>query len=602
VRSGHRRSWFVDSLIGARIPATRAVGAGLWGPVLAAVLALSVFWAPSAVGAEKPQPHEPALDELEGPDDEEEAPDKPKRPKPTRKQKDDENPIVVTPGEALEPAPGRRRTNSYPPVEIVRKGTDGRLVYKADEKGNVIPDFSHAGYRGGGVKLPDVPVKITLQQGLEGDDTERIQAALDRLAKMKPDERGFRGALLLKHGLYRISKKLTVPADGIVVRGQGQGPEGTVIRGWGGKHHVLLSISGTNKGRDLDIDPRPITQDYVPAGTRTITVAKTDDLKVGDKVCVVRPATEAWLKATNGSSHGWNEKSYTLHYERVITAIDGKKVTLDAPIIEPMDAKIAPGRLTKMTYPGRRRECGVESLRFENGGSSIQIGVAENCWVRNVTTTRHMYACVAMAPGAKHVTVQDCSFIDPVGPIKGGYRYAFYMYRCQFCFVQRCYGRDGRHDFVMHPQACGPNVFLDCFSDKANADSGPHHRWSVGTLYDNVCVRGDGLTAKYAGGRGTGHGWTGAQMVFWNCMAGFIAVNQPPTAQNYAIGCKGKQSAGRRKKPLGYFESHGHRVSPRSLYIEQLRDRLGEKAVRNVVIPEQLESTVRTKLRKELGK
>jgi len=45
----------------------------------------------------------------------------------------------------------------------VHLGDDGKLVYTPDERGNRIPDFSRCGYMGGGVKLPDVPVKITLE-------------------------------------------------------------------------------------------------------------------------------------------------------------------------------------------------------------------------------------------------------------------------------------------------------------------------------------------------------------------------------------------------------------------------------------------------------
>jgi hypothetical protein len=41
----------------------------------------------------------------------------------------------------------------------VYPGPDGKLVYNADEQGNTIPDFSHAGYRGGGAPIPSVPTK-----------------------------------------------------------------------------------------------------------------------------------------------------------------------------------------------------------------------------------------------------------------------------------------------------------------------------------------------------------------------------------------------------------------------------------------------------------
>ena len=39
----------------------------------------------------------------------------------------------------------------------VHPGPDGRLLYPADEQGDVIPDFSTVGYKGGGVPLPTVP-------------------------------------------------------------------------------------------------------------------------------------------------------------------------------------------------------------------------------------------------------------------------------------------------------------------------------------------------------------------------------------------------------------------------------------------------------------
>ena len=46
-----------------------------------------------------------------------------------------------------------------PTVSRVYPGPAGRLVYVPDEQGNIIPDASHAGYRGGGVAIPTVPVR-----------------------------------------------------------------------------------------------------------------------------------------------------------------------------------------------------------------------------------------------------------------------------------------------------------------------------------------------------------------------------------------------------------------------------------------------------------
>jgi len=49
-----------------------------------------------------------------------------------------------------------------PTVSRVHPDERGKLVYTADEQGNTIPDFSHAGYGGGGVPIPTATVKETV--------------------------------------------------------------------------------------------------------------------------------------------------------------------------------------------------------------------------------------------------------------------------------------------------------------------------------------------------------------------------------------------------------------------------------------------------------
>lgn len=170
--------------------------------------------------------------------------------------------------------------------------------------------------------------------------------------------------------------------------------------------------------------------------------------------------------------------------------------------------------------------------------------------------------------------------MDPVSQIQGGRRYSFNL--CgQFCLIQRCYTRDGRHDYVNGSQVRGPNVFLDCVAESTHADSGPHHRWSTSTLYDSITV--PLLNARNRGTSGTGHGWAGANMVFWNCDTESIICEQPPAAANFCIGCKASKEC----KGDGHCESPGQHVEPRSLYLAQLKDRLGMDAVRAVATEEQ---------------
>src|SRR5688572_9148247 len=87
-----------------------------------------------------------------------------------------------------------------------------KLQYKTTERGDRIMDFSHAGYMGGGVAIPDVAAKITVSPAA-GDNSITIQQAIDQVASLKPVN-GIRGAVLLKPGTYNCEKPITLTASG----------------------------------------------------------------------------------------------------------------------------------------------------------------------------------------------------------------------------------------------------------------------------------------------------------------------------------------------------------------------------------------------------
>jgi hypothetical protein len=92
-------------------------------------------------------------------------------------------------------------------------------------------------------------------------------------------------------------------------------------------------------------------------------------------------------------------------------------------------------------------------------------------------------------------------------------------------------------------------------------------------------VEGNGLNVQDRQWSGTGHGWAGANMVFWNCVANSFKCQQPPTAQNFGVGCQGPLVKGNYVKshPDGWWESPGQPVQPASLYLEQRAERIGRK-------------------------
>jgi hypothetical protein len=125
-------------------------------------------------------------------------------------------------------------------------------------------------------------------------------------------------------------------------------------------------------------------------------------------------------------------------------------------------------------------------------------------------------------------------------------------------------------------------VYLDCTATHPYSSSETHEPWATGGLYDNVHAP---LTARFW--KDINIGWGGGNTVFWNCEGPFL-VQKPPTAQNFSFGHIGIDSVSYNlplqdlTKEGGYIESLDTHVTPRSLYLTQLRERLGEAALRNI--------------------
>jgi hypothetical protein len=498
---------------------------------------------------------------------------------------------------------------------------------KPDSFGNRIPDFSLAGYRYGGIALPVAPVITKLQPSPgSSDDTERIQSVIDKVARLQPRAAdGIKGAVLLDRGTFRCNESLKIP-PGVTLRGCGPDPGGTVIIATmipkEGSKPTLIRMEGD--GQLARSGPaQPILDETLPLGSTIIRVDKADGFKAGDSVIVERTATSEWIhdlrmdriELSKGGNQ-WTPAGYRVAWAARVTAVRGQQVALDTPVICSIERRYGGGALYRAT-DSRKGGAGVENLRLESvyqtgrensdechAWTAISINRIVDSWVRDVTAVHFAYSCVSTGKSAARITVQDCAMLDPVSTITGGRRYSF-VGGGQFVLFQRCYARNGRHDFVTGHLDVGPTVFLDCLAEQTHADIGPHHRWACGQLYDNV--HGGSINVQDRGGSGTGHGWAGNCQVLWNCTAKTLICQQPwlHGTQNWAIGCTaapGKPAE--QGRPDGIIASPKQPVSPRSLYLNQLAARVsrnggdGAAAVNAVITSGQRDGTIRDGLSK----
>ena len=122
------------------------------------------------------------------------------------------------------------------------------------------------------------------------------------------------------------------------------------------------------------------------------------------------------------------------------------------------------------------------------------------------------------------------------------------------------------------------NVVLNC-TFEGEGSIMPHMHWSTGLLIDSCHLPGGRIDLINRGTSGSGHGWAIGWGVAWNCVARNLQVQIPPGALNLAIGCQGEPYKTFSQQA---FFSHGKPVIPASLYLAQLRERLGDAAVKNI--------------------
>lgn len=490
----------------------------------------------------------------------------------------------------------------------VYPGKNGKLVYKTTATGDRIMDFSQAGYKGGGVALPTVPVHRVVKPSGK-DDTELIQAAINEVSNM-PLLNGFRGAVQLAPGVFTCSGTLWLGTSGVVLKGSGSGKGGTTIRMTGSKHTAIV-IGKKTFAADPNDEPvaaddsftaaqTSITAPYSPAGTYTITVADSKAFTPGDRVAIKKPVTDAWVHfmvmdnmKRDGKPQTWIAKSRSLVMQRTITAIKGNQLTIDIPLADALDNRFfttSSLTVSKLRPAPAVTDVGVEQLHIQcpplesSYGNAPYSGVrigGNDCWVRQVYFEETMNTAVL---AGNRNTLEQVT-ITHTYPNLGASKPADFSFEGSQNLLNKCEATGGNTYFVWTSSlVAGPNVMLNCTFRGHGSRIQPHQRWATGLLVDNCTIIDGGIDFMNRGVAGSGHGWTMGWAVAWNSIAKTYIIQQPPGAANWAIGCIGSREQTARlfdSSPIleeGFFESHGKPVYPQSLYLAQLADRLGQRA------------------------
>ncbi|KAG9070076.1 hypothetical protein KI688_009407 [Linnemannia hyalina] len=285
--------------------------------------------------------------------------------------------VLPTAIDGLEPAPAPVQEKRIPRHLIKEQAMPyipPPTTFPPDQWGNRIPDFSQVGYRRGNIPLPTtIPIAITLQPSIDPriNDRVRIQNAIDFVSSLPfkavllPDSKTTiqaRGVVLLQAGIYRIQGSLILNRSGVVLRGEGNGPDGTVLMAMGQFKHDFINLHGlqdpsfqstpeylsANIGSPdlypknpyviLDDEIAEVADEYIPVGTTRLPVKDVSNFRVGAEVVVERHSNEDWIRRL-GTDHipkrpkdpertmNWDPRQYTLRYVRKVKSIeirDGK--------------------------------------------------------------------------------------------------------------------------------------------------------------------------------------------------------------------------------------------------------------------------------------
>jgi hypothetical protein len=344
--------------------------------------------------------------------------------------------------------------SGVPGPRVYSTGDDNQdmtLTYtKATDTGDRVPDYSHAGYGGGGVPLPvdgyGAPV-VHLSPTGNIDDLTRISEAVANISKLPLNSHGFRGVLQLSAGTFNLTNGTL--SLRVIIRGAGSSlSSGTVLLG--GSNSVFVGSAGYK----VLFHPVALTQ-RMAVGAYSLTVANATGFAVGNRVLVRLNATAEWLASISATSSS-DPFNKTLDIHRTITAIKANTLTLDAPTYAPIS--VGSGYVIKIDASTMTHHVGFVGLRGimvtgnPNDGVFMDLhGAVEEFFMKDVVAEYYGQLYQGSGTGSRRFTLEDVVSLHPPfwSTNVPDNRHAFALYAADLFMCHRCSASYSRASFTL---------------------------------------------------------------------------------------------------------------------------------------------------------
>lgn len=484
-----------------------------------------------------------------------------------------------------------------------------------DAAGRFLPDFAYAGWHRGdqrppyGVGAATTTVDAALGDGAT-DATAAIQAAIDGTCASGG------GVVLVPAGTYLVrlpsataTAAVLVSCSHLVVRGEG--PDRTRILVDDPlrlRDRAGIAVRGSGSSWDGATTTTFALEDALTE-THTLTLTAAPSFLPGAWIAVRNTTTDAFRAehrmddATSGLTGLWPADQFRgLLYLRRVTAIDGLRVTLDAPTHYALRARdmarvyarpdfleevglesFSIGMTENLTSPGRTEPTSDDdyltsgTTGYEvHASRAIELERVHDAWIHDVDSFRpahntldvHVLSTgILLGQGASRVTIEGSDLARPEYRGGGGNGYLFHVMGSDVLFVDDT-SLGARHGFIVNQAASG-NVFLRVRTTDSRYANDSHRFLAHANLYDGVSLDGDWLQAVNRGTTSSGAGFTATQHVFWNTrviagptIAAGCAVESAQLGWGYLIGSRADPGASAMLCPRSFTNSGWAALDP----------------------------------------